>query len=108
MRRCSKVVNRDEDRKASLSFPGLNVHKKPSLQVKLAQISADAFMDERTGQSFYRVEVILSEGEVARLAPAELPPSILVDECIRTLDKTLMAYLLEPISIYFEKAFREG
>ena len=65
-------------------------------------------MDERTGQSFYRVEVILSEGEVARLAPAEMLPSILVDACIRTRDKTPMAYLLEPISIYFEKAFREG
>jgi hypothetical protein len=68
--------------------------KKPSLQVKLAQLPADAFMDERTGQLFYRVEVILSEGEVARLAPAELLPIIPVDACIRTRDKTPMAYLL--------------
>lgn len=92
----------------SLSFPGLDLRKIPSIQGEVAQLSADAFTDERTGQSFYRVEVILSEGEVARLAPAELLPGMLVDAFIRTRDRTPMAYLLEPISIYFERAFREG
>ena len=92
----------------SLSFPGLDLRQIPSLQGEVTQLSADAFTDERTGQSFYRVEVILSEGEVARLSPAELLPGMPVDAFIRTRDRTPMAYLLEPISIYFERAFREG
>lgn len=92
----------------SLSFPGLDLRTIPNLQGEVAQLSADAFTDERTGQSFYRVEVILSEGEVARLAPSELLPGMPVDAFIRTRDRTPMAYFLEPLSIYFERAFREG
>ena len=64
--------------------------------------------DERTGLSFYRVEVILPEAEAARIAPVELLPGMPVDAFIRTRDRTPMAYFLEPISIYFERAFREG
>lgn len=92
----------------SLNFPGLDLRKIPSLQGVVSQLSADAFVDERTGQSFYRVEVLLSAGEEERLAPAELVPGMPVEAFIRTRDKSPMAYFLEPISIYFGRAFREG
>lgn len=92
----------------SLRFPALDLRNLPDLMGQVMQVSADAFVDERTGASHYRVEVTLDEGELARLAPRELLPGMPVEAYIRTNDRTPLTYLLEPFTIYFARAFRES
>ncbi len=73
------------------------------------QISADAFTDEATGQSFYRAEIELPETELAKLPEGlTLIPGMPVESFIRTDDRSPLAYLVKPLSDYFARAFREG
>ena len=80
----------------------------PELFGKVAQVSADAFVDEASRASFYRVEIDVNEGELDRLPDGStLLPGMPVDAFIRTRDRTPLAYLVKPLSDYFTKAFRE-
>jgi HlyD family secretion protein len=92
----------------TLRFPAFDMRNMPDLIGQVSQVSADVFTDEASGLSFYRAEIVLGEGEVARLAPRQLLPGMPVEAYIRTEDRTPLAYLLEPFSAYFNRAFRES
>ncbi|MCR9111813.1 MAG: HlyD family type I secretion periplasmic adaptor subunit [Rhodobacteraceae bacterium] len=92
----------------TLRFSALDQRTTPELTGTVKQISADAFEDESTRQSFYRAEITLSEGEQARLPEGvTLVPGMPVEAFIRTEDRTPIDYLTKPLTDYFAKAFRE-
>ncbi len=92
----------------TLRFSALDQRRTPELFGHVTQISADAFQDEGTQQSYYRAEIALSEGEQTRLPEGTvLIPGMPVEAFIRTEDRTPIAYLVKPFSDYFAKAFRE-
>ena len=91
-----------------LRFPALDQRHTPELKGKVLQVSADAFVDEGTRQSYYRAEISLSEGEQARLPEGvTLIPGMPSDAYLRTGEHTPLAYLTKPLTDYFTKAFRE-
>ncbi|WP_420568659.1 HlyD family type I secretion periplasmic adaptor subunit [Thalassovita sp.] len=92
----------------TLRFSTFDQRATPELFGKVAQVSADAFVDEASRASFYRVEIDVNEGELDRLPDGStLLPGMPVDAFIRTRDRTPLAYLVKPLSDYFTKAFRE-
>jgi HlyD family secretion protein len=91
-----------------LRFPAFDLRSIPDLMGQVVQVSPDAFIDEQTGQSFYKTEVSLSETEQAKLEDRELLPGMPVEAFIRTRDRTPLSYFLEPVSVYFNRAFRES
>ncbi|RKF16774.1 HlyD family type I secretion periplasmic adaptor subunit [Roseovarius spongiae] len=93
----------------TLRFSAFDARTTPELIGHLTQVSADAFTDERTQQSFYRVEIHVDEGEYARLPEGRtLVPGMPVEAFIRTQDRSPIAYLVKPVADYFAKAFRES
>lgn len=91
-----------------LRFSALDQRETPELTGQVVQISADAFQDEATLQSYYRAEIVLSEGEQARLPEGTtLIPGMPVEAFIRTEDRTPIAYLVKPLADYFAKALRD-
>ncbi|MEQ8366153.1 MAG: HlyD family type I secretion periplasmic adaptor subunit [Roseicyclus sp.] len=92
----------------SLRFPAFDQREVPELIGQVSQVSADAFTDDASGASFYRAEIVLQEGEVARLEDRVLVPGMPVEAFIRTDDRTPLSYLLEPLTAYFNRAFRES
>ncbi|MGB0969055.1 MAG: HlyD family type I secretion periplasmic adaptor subunit [Halocynthiibacter sp.] len=92
---------------ATLRFSAFSADT-PELFGTVAKISADAFSDPNTGASYYRAEVALNDGEASRL-PEDLTllPGMPVEAYIRTSDRTPIAYLVKPLSDYFNRAFRE-
>lgn len=91
-----------------LRFPALDQRRTPELTGQVTRISADAFQDEATRENYYRAEIVLGEGERARLPEdVTLIPGMPVEAFIRTADRTPIAYLVKPLSDYFTKAFRE-
>ncbi|MWD27130.1 HlyD family type I secretion periplasmic adaptor subunit [Aquicoccus sp. SCR17] len=92
-----------------LRFSAFDSRTTPELFGEVTQISADAFVDDSTRASYYRAEVMLSEGQQARLPENRtLIPGMPVEAYIRTNDHTPMAYLVKPLADYFAKAFRES
>lgn len=97
------------EQKVSLRFSALDQRETPELFGRVTQISADAFTDENSRASYYRAEIVLSEGEINRLPEGTiLIPGMPVETFIRTDDRTPLAYLVKPFADYFAKAFRES
>ena len=94
---------------ARLRLSAFDMRTTPELQGEVVRVSADAFDDERSGVPFYRAEIMLSEGERARLGEDKvLVPGMPVEAFIRTKDRTPLDYLVSPLTNYFARAFREG
>lgn len=92
----------------TLRFPVFDLRDIPDLTGVIAQLSADAFSDDATGASYYRAEILLEDGQIARLGAWPLLPGMPVEAYIRTRDRTPLAYLLDPIRAYFTRAMRES
>ncbi len=93
----------------TLRFSAFDQRRTPELNGKVTLLSADAFQNEASGQSFYRAEVQLNDGEIDRLpADMTLIPGMPVEAFVRTADRSPMDYLIKPLADYFTKAFRES
>lgn len=90
-----------------LVFSSLPSRTTPELVGTVALVSADALSDERSGMSYYRVEVEIDLAELQDLAGVDVVPGMPVDAFIRTADRTPLSYLLKPFTDYFREAFRE-
>ena len=93
----------------ALRFSAFDQRQTPELFGKVVQVSADAFTDQGSQVSYYRAEIQLNDGEMARLdANLHLIPGMPVEAFISTTSRSPMAYLLKPLADYFVKAFRES
>ncbi|MGV8988099.1 MAG: HlyD family type I secretion periplasmic adaptor subunit [Cypionkella sp.] len=93
---------------ARVNFAAFSARTTPQLNGSLTNISADAITDQATHQSYYRAEVTLDAGEIARLGDEKLVPGMPVQVYVSTGDRTPMAYLLKPFTDYAKMAFREN
>ena len=92
----------------SLRFTALDQRNTPDLQGNVAQISADSFQIESTGQSYYRARINLSEYQSSKLPDGvSLLPGMPVQAFIKTKERSPILYLIKPLLDYFSKAFRE-
>ncbi len=92
-----------------LRFSAFNTRTTPEFLGEVTQISADAFADEASQGSFYRVQVQLMDNELDKLPDnLVLIPGMPVEAYLRTEDRTPIGYLLRPFTDYFTKAFRES
>jgi HlyD family secretion protein len=91
-----------------VSFAAFSARTTPQLAGTLTTISADAMTDQASHQSFYRAEITLDAGEMAKLNDNKLVPGMPVQAYIGTGQRTPMAYLLKPFTDYFHMAMREN
>lgn len=93
----------------SLRFSALDQRTTPELYGHVAVVSADAFTDDATQASYYRAEILLNDGELARLPEGtSLLPGMPVEAFIRTADRTPFNYLTRPLMDYIARIFRDG
>ncbi|WP_299193894.1 HlyD family type I secretion periplasmic adaptor subunit [uncultured Litoreibacter sp.] len=91
----------------TLRFSTFDARNTPEVFGKVTNISGDVFTRESNGQSYYRIEMALNEGEIARLGDVALVPGMPVDAFIQTDERSPIAYLVKPLADYFNRAFRE-
>lgn len=92
---------------AVLRFSSFNSRTTPELFGGVVKVSPDVFTDEATRRSFYRVEVALREGELAKLEGQALIAGMPVEVFIQTAERTPLNYLVKPISDFITRAARE-
>lgn len=93
----------------TLRFSAFDQRTTPELSGTVVQLSADAFTDEGSRLSYYRAEIVLDPGEIAKLPEGKpLIPGMPVESFLRTEDRTPLAYLVKPLTDYFAKAWRES
>lgn len=106
-----QITNVDEvvvGQQVRLRFSAFDANDTPELLGRVMRISPDAFVDDATGQSFYRAEIEPLSGELDKLEGLILIPGMPVESFISTRDRSPLAYLIEPLADYFSRAFRES
>jgi HlyD family secretion protein len=109
----AKVNPQDIDKlqvgqKTLLRLSAFNQRTTPELNGLVTRVSADVTTDQRTGQSYYTIRVSMPPNEVARLgAENKIIPGMPVEAFVQTGDRTMMSYLMKPLSDQFMRSFRE-
>ncbi|MFE3838699.1 HlyD family type I secretion periplasmic adaptor subunit [Pseudogemmobacter sonorensis] len=93
---------------AELMFSAFSARTTPHLKGKVTVVSADALTDQQTRASYYRIEIVLDEGEIEKLEGLTLLPGMPVEAFIQTDSRSPLTYLMKPFMDYFNKAFRES
>jgi HlyD family type I secretion membrane fusion protein len=93
---------------AKVKLTGLNQRFHDSLDAKVSVVSADRITVERTGTAFYRVDLTLAPSELTKLKKGvEMTPGMPAQALIVTGDRSVMSFLISPITDTLEDAFRE-
>jgi HlyD family secretion protein len=93
--------------KAVLRFSAFNQRTTPEIEGIVTSISADITQDRATGVSYYIVRAAMPEAELARLNELKLVPGMPVDAFIRTNQRTVLSYLMQPLEEQVARSFRE-
>jgi len=92
---------------AYVRFTAFSAQTTPSITGTVISVSADAFFDDQTGMSYYLARVGVDETEMASLGNLELVPGMPADVFISSGARTLMQYLLKPITSAMARSFIE-
>ena len=108
----AKVNPQDIDKlaigqKTLLRLSAFNQRTTPELNGVVTRVSPDVTTDQRTGQSYYTIRVSLPREEVGRLGEAKLIPGMPVEAFIQTGERTMLSYLIKPLSDQLMRTFRE-
>jgi len=108
----AKVNPQDIDKlqigqKTLLRLSAFNQRTTPELNGVVSRVSPDVTTDQRTGQSYYTIRVTMPPDEIARLGESKLIPGMPAEAFVQTGDRTMLSYLIKPLSDQLMRAFRE-
>lgn len=91
----------------TLRFSAFNQRNTPEIDGSVQTISADLTHDQGSGQSFYKMRIRINENDLVKLGSKVLVPGMPVEAFIQTSDRTVLSYLLKPLSDQIMRSFRE-
>ncbi|WP_232495449.1 HlyD family type I secretion periplasmic adaptor subunit [Novosphingobium kaempferiae] len=94
--------------KATVRFSAFSARTTPELTGTVTHVAADRTDDKATRSAFYRVTVALDKHEIGRLGKLQLRPGMPAETFIQTGSRTMLSYILKPLTDQLARAFREG
>jgi epimerase transport system membrane fusion protein len=79
----------------------------PVVRGKVMQVSADRLIEKRTDNPYYVALVRLDENDLAELPQVRLYPGMPTTVMIQTIERTAFDYLVGPLVLSFNRAFRQ-
>ncbi|GHC29951.1 HlyD family type I secretion periplasmic adaptor subunit [Kushneria pakistanensis] len=93
---------------AEIRFSAFNQRRASVVEGELINVSADSFQDESTGASYYRGRVRVSEaGQESMTDEMQLLSGMPAEVMLRTGERTLMGYLMAPVTDMLARAVRQ-
>ena len=92
---------------AFVRFPAFNQRVTPQVSGVVSYVSPDASRDQQANASYFTVRVTLPDDERRRLAGLQLVPGMPAEVFMQTGSRTMMSYLLKPITDQMRRAFVE-
>jgi HlyD family secretion protein len=92
---------------AFVRFTAFNQRTTPQLQGTISYVSADTGRDQQTNAPYFTVRIVLPESERRRLNGQQLVAGMPAEVFMQTGSRTMMGYLLEPITDQMRRAFVE-
>lgn len=97
---------------AQIRFSALQERDLPTMTGKVLEVSADSFIDQKSGQAFYHAQVQVSAENMRKIdqirgAKDVLKPGLPAEIVVPLRKRTVLEYLVEPISQTIWRSFRE-
>lgn len=93
---------------ATLRFSAFNQRTTPELTGTVTHLSADRSVDDQSGAIWYTASLSVTDEEIARLGEGIVPlPGMPVDVLIQTSERTVLSFLVKPITDHIARAFIE-
>jgi len=93
---------------AKVKLTALNQRWTNPIPAKVVTVSADRIVNEKSGQSFFRVDLRIDPKDLRHLPKeVKLSPGMPADGIIVTGKRTVMGFLISPLTDTIHNAFRE-
>jgi HlyD family secretion protein len=93
--------------KAEIRFLAFSTRSLPTILGKVETVAADAMLDAYTKEPYYLARVVVDASTLPADVQERLVPGMPADVLITTGERTLLQYLIGPISDLFAKSMRE-
>jgi HlyD family type I secretion membrane fusion protein len=106
-----KPIDREEvytGQTARVRVHALNIRRRPLLDGKVVAVAADALTDPKSGVTSYMAEVELDPNTETAAYLSSLLPGMPVEIFVKTGERTFAEYLLQPMVLRINRAFRES
>lgn len=95
------------DQVAVVRMSAFSARTTPELNGLVKGISADSFLDETNGMSFYKLRIHIPLNELEKLNELVLLPGMPAEVFVQIEERTLISYLMKPLYDSALRAFRE-
>jgi len=92
---------------AFVRFSAFNQRTTPQLSGQVSFVSPDITTDPKSNSTFYTVRIVMSEDERHRLGSSQLIPGMQAEVFVQTGKRTMLSYLMKPITEQLHRAFVE-
>lgn len=92
---------------ARVRFPSFDQRTTPELNATLLTVSPDLSEDERTGMTYYVARLSIDDEELDKLGEQALVPGMPVETFLKTGYRTVLSYLVKPVTDQIAHALRE-
>ncbi|PNV84571.1 MAG: HlyD family type I secretion periplasmic adaptor subunit [Sulfurimonas sp.] len=94
---------------ADIRFSAFNVQKAHVVEGRVVHVSADSFMDEKSGMPYYEAKIeVTKNGEVQLVDYGfELVSGMPAEVIIKTSERTVLSYLVKPFTDMIARGFNE-
>jgi HlyD family secretion protein len=94
--------------KARVRLSALSQRKVSPVEAEVISVSADQLVDERSGEGYFMAEIRIPPQEMAKLPEgAKVTPGMPVEAMIVTGKRTILSYIVSPITDTVSNALRE-
>ncbi|MEQ1766815.1 MAG: HlyD family type I secretion periplasmic adaptor subunit [Methylotenera sp.] len=95
------------DLDVELIFSAFNQNTTPHIPGIVKQISADRFVDDRTGEPYYKLFAAVTPEGMKQVASLKIRAGMPVELFVKTGERTMMNYLLKPVIDRFKMTMSE-
>jgi multidrug efflux pump subunit AcrA (membrane-fusion protein) len=92
---------------ARVTFSGFNPRTTPPVDGSVTLVSADATQSEGTNEPYYTVHIRVDPAEMAKAPNVRLSPGMPADVAIVTSSRTILDYLIGPLTESMRASMRE-
>lgn len=92
---------------ARVGLIGFNRRTTPRLEAVVTYVSADLLKDPVTNAPYYKLRLSFLDGEIDRLGGPGIKPGMPVEAYVRTAERSVLGYLLKPLTDQIRRAMRE-
>ncbi len=96
--------------KAKVRLTAFNARKSKTVEAVVTAVSADQIIDEKSGGGYFRVDLRIEPGEIAKNLPAgsKLSPGMPATAQITTGKNTVLHYIISPLTDTIGNALHDG